>query len=341
MLKFFKYLLLTFLISIIIAFLSLFYSFKLISNKIGQPSDYLLKTIYSFNKSNLYKNKDKINFIILGLDKRNDSLEKTNTTDTIMFVSLNLKDYKINTISIPRDLWFYDINAKVNEIYPLSLNESDKYAYIKNKFKILLNQDIDHVLILTTDNLISFTNLIGGVDLVLDQGFIDNQYPNPEYIKNPISSIPKYKTVEFKSGPIHLDSLNITEFVRSRKGGETIASGGTDLARIARQQLLLDALLAKIKSGKFISNDTQLINLYKFWNQDIQKDLSDENILQILNILGKNITNLTFNKITLNIGTNPRNGSIYHPNSFINKQWVFIPSDKEYKSFQQFISNSI
>ncbi|MFA6361533.1 MAG: hypothetical protein WCX33_01870, partial [Candidatus Shapirobacteria bacterium] len=92
-----------------------------ISKKLGQPSNYLFNTFRTASKTNPYLGKDKINFIILGLDKRDDILEKTETTDTVIFASLNLKNYQIKTISIPRDLWFYDINAKVNEIYPLSL----------------------------------------------------------------------------------------------------------------------------------------------------------------------------------------------------------------------------
>jgi LCP family protein required for cell wall assembly len=341
MIKLFRILLYCFLGFIILSISVSFFTLSFVSKKLGQPSNYLFNTLRSASSSNPYSNQDKINFVILGLDKRDDTLEKTITTDTVIFASLNLKNFKLNIVSIPRDLWFYDINAKVNEIYPLSQKESDKYAFIKTKFQKLTNQNIDHVVVLTTDNLIKFVNLIGGVDLVLDTGFKDTQYPNPEYIKNPSKNIPIYKTVEFKAGPIHLDESNITEFVRSRHGGETAAQGGTDLGRIHRQQLLLEAVLAKVKSGQFISSESQLIDFYKFWNQDIEKDINDVQALQITSLLSENINKIELNKSEITVGTNAKNGLIYHPTTFINKQWVFIPSDKEYKALQDFIQNSI
>lgn len=317
------------------------YLFQKISISLDKKPDYILNILTSLTKNNPYENKNKINFIVLGLDKRNDLLERTDTTDSIMFVSLNIKNQKINTISIPRDLWIYQINSKVNEIYPLSLTQNDQLGYIKRNFANLVGQPIDHVVVLTTKNLIEFVSLIGGVDVILEKGFIDNQYPNPEYIDNPSSTVSKYKTIDFKPGLNHLNSENITEFVRSRKGADTFSNGGTDLARIQRQQLLVEAIINKIRTKKIADNTSDLIYLYRFWDNKIIKDISDQNLVYLLLIIGENINNIAFNKIELPIGTNSKDGLIYHPQSFINKQWVFIPSDKEYKSFQNFFANSL
>jgi len=313
----------------------------IISQKLGKQPDYIYKTLSGVDKNNPYSAKEKINFIVLGLDERNDSLEKTEATDTIIFVSLNLKNFKINTISIPRDLWSYSLNKKINEIYPLSLQQVDKFGFIKSNFKDILGQNIDHVVVINTNNLIEFVKLIGGVDIVLDQGFIDTKYPNPEYIKNPSKDIPVYKTVEFKAGPVHLDESNITEFVRSRKSGNTLAQGGTDLARIQRQQLLLEALIAKIKSGQFIQKSSQIFDFYKFWDQQISKDITDVDVIQIISAINQNFSKLTLNKVEIKVGNTAKDGIIYHPAKFINQQWVFIPSSKDYQGLQQFINQSI
>lgn len=329
------------LISILLVLSFVLLMFQKTSTLLQKPPEYLINTLSSIDKNNPYQAKDKINFILLGLDKRDDLLEKTNTTDTIMFVSVNLKNQKINTISLPRDLWFYNTNSKINEIYPESLTKTNQPEYIKDQFYKLINQPIDHVVVLTTDNLISFVKIIGGVDVVLQNGFIDNQYPNPEYIKNPNSGVSKYKTIEFKSGLIRLDESNITEFVRSRKSSDSVSGGGTDLARIQRQQLLAEAILNKLKSGQIFNKNLNMFEIYNYWDKEIVKDLSDLDVIQILTVLGENVSKLTLNKIDIPIGTNSKNGVIYHPNTFINKQWVFIPSDKEYKSLQQFISDSL
>lgn len=316
---------------------------SIISRSIGKSPNYLIETIYNSVKSNPYQSQSKINFLILGLDKRDDALEKTTSTDTIIFASLDLKTSKLNLISTPRDLWFYEKETKINNIYPLSLESGqNKFDFLKSNFEKLYGQQIDHVIIISTDNLINFVNIIGGVDLYLEKGFVDDQYPNPEYIKNPSPSIPIYKTIEFPSGWIHLDSSNITEFVRSRKSAETAAQGGTDIGRIQRQQLLIDTLLNKIKSGTFINSTDQLKNLYFFWQNDISKTLSDTDVLQIGLILNKNLKNISLNKIEIPIGTNSTNGIIYHPEKTnFTKQWIFTTNDDKYQSFHQFISEKI
>jgi anionic cell wall polymer biosynthesis LytR-Cps2A-Psr (LCP) family protein len=315
---------------------------NLISRSINRPPNYLIETVFNSVKNNPYESKDKINFLILGLDERNDALEKTSTTDTVIFASLNLNTFKLNLISTPRDLWFYEKETKINSLYPMALESNqNKFDFLKSNFSKLYGQTIDHIIIFTTDNLINFVNLIGGVDLYLDKGFVDDQYPNPEYIKNPSSEIPIYKTVEFPSGPIHLDQSNIAEFVRSRKSADTSSSGGTDIGRIERQQLLIEAILTKIKSGELINNKDQLKNLYFFWNNGISKTLSDTDALQVGLALNENIGQISLNKIEIPIGISAKDGIIYHPLKFINKQWVYITSDDKYQSFQDFISKQI
>ena len=90
-----------------------------------------------------------------------------------------------------------------------------------------------------------------------------------------------------------------------------------------------------------INNKINFIDLYQFWDREIIKDFSDIDVLNLISVLSKNINKLSLNKITLPQLTNSQDGVYYHPTTFINKQWVFIPSDKEYKSFQKYISDSI
>jgi anionic cell wall polymer biosynthesis LytR-Cps2A-Psr (LCP) family protein len=330
------------LICLFLGILSSIIFLSSVSKSINQPPNYLIETIYNSIKENPYQSMNKINFLILGLDKRDDALEKTTVTDTIILASLNLKNFKLNLISTPRDLWFYEQESKINGLYPMSTEPGiNKFDFLKENFSQLYGQPIHHIIILTTDDLIKFVNLIGGVDLYLKNGFIDNQYPNPEYIKNPSPAIPIYKTIEFPSGQIHLDQNNITEFVRSRKSSDNIANGGTDIGRIQRQQLLIDAILSKVKSGNLVNSPNHLKDLYLFWSQDISKTLSDKDILQIAIKLDKNINQISLNKIDIPIGLTAKDGIIYHPLKFINKQWVYITTDDKYQAFQEFISNQI
>src|SRR5687767_10098266 len=51
-----------------------------------------------------FENKS-INFLLLGLDRRNDSLEKTILTDSIVIASLNTSTSQVKLVPLPRDLW--------------------------------------------------------------------------------------------------------------------------------------------------------------------------------------------------------------------------------------------
>lgn len=340
--KFLKIILKIFLVLVFLIIISVAIFSSLISKSIGKNPNYLIETTHKAVKHNSYQSKDKINFLILGLDERNDALEKTTATDTIIFASLNLKTFKFNLISTPRDLWFYEKNVKINGLYPLALESNEnKFDFLKSNFSTLYGQNIDHVVIINTQDLINFVNIIGGVDIYLEKGFTDDKYPNQDYIDNPSPKIPIYKTISFSDGWNHLDSTNITEFVRSRKSAETAINGGTDIGRIERQQLLIEALLVKIKTGDLVNDFTQLKNLYFFW-ENIPKTLSDTDVLQIALILNENLLNISLNKIEIPIGTNKTDGVIYHPEkSKFTKQWVFITNDEKYQSLQQFVLDQI
>lgn len=315
-----------------------------ISSKFNRPISYFPDVIFSAIESHIKQPIVSRNFIILGADKREDSIEKNEMTDTIIFTSLSVNDSKLTLIPIPRDLWFEDIQGKVNSIYELSKtnnNGSVDYKFIKDKYSNLLGQDIDRVIVTDTNDLIELVNLIGGVELYLENGFIDHQYPNPDYISNPSKDIPIYKTIEFPSGLIKLDSGNITEFVRSRKGSDDPLKGGTDLGRMARQQLLIDALVQKISSPE-MRNLNKIASLYNFFYKNIETDLTDLDVSQIALALGKNISSLKFNKIDIPTSTHSAsNVIIYHPSRFKNSQWVFVPVDSSLEKMHQFISESL
>lgn len=290
-------------------------------------------------KNNPYQPQSPVNFLLLGLDPRDDQLEKTNTTDTIIFLSLDLSTAGLTLISLPRDLWFYPLEAKINQIYPKSFDQSDRFTYIQNNFSQIIGQKIDHTFIITSQNLIDFVNLLAGVDVYLKNGFTDTQFPNPEYIKNPSPHIPVYITIDFAPGWNHLDQSNIAFFVRSRYSAPTADQGGTDIGRNQRQQLLIQAILTKLKSPKLAF--VNIVNFYNFFHQNIQTNLSDKEIFSLLLALRKDIFNLNVQKITIPTGENIQKDILYYPGRLFYGQWVFLPQDRGYQSLQDFIRQSL
>jgi len=272
------------------------------------------------------------NFLILGLDPRNDLLEKTQTTDTIIYANISPKYDSVKLFSLPRDLWFYQKSIKINQIYP------DTFENIQNSFSQIIGQNIDKIIVVTTQNLNEIADLIGGIDVYLETELKDVQYPNQAYIDNPKSGAPIYKTIYYPVGINHLDSSNITEYVRSRKSSELASNGGTDLGRIARQQKLFDVLFAKIIKTR---NPKQIFNLYQYFNNNISHNITKKDYLNLGIKILPNINKLKLQKITIPTGENPKTDIIYHPQKFINRQWVFITSTPDHQSLKNFISKSL
>jgi len=329
-----------FLITFFFLLLILFIFFIYLSKKTNRALNYFPKTIISALKFS--PTTEKLNFLILGVDKRDDWLEKTLTTDTIILSRLDPQKAKIHLISLPRDLWSYFTSTKINQIYPLSLkddNSEDKFKFISQNFASISGQPIDKVLVFSTENLKELSDILGGVDLYLENGFRDELYPNEAYIKDPNSGAPVYKTVEFKSGWNHLDSHNINEFVRSRKSADTAADGGTDLGRIERQQLLINALIDKLKVS-LLKKPSLVFELYQFWG-GLEHNFSDTEVLAYLFQLRNSISKLEIVRHSISIGEDPKTNLIYHPQKFINSQWVYLPQDKDYASLHDFISQSL
>lgn len=304
----------------------------------------LVIIVYFFIASILYSNQyiNNIiapqNFLILGLDPRDDLLEKTETTDTIIYANLSSNFDSVKLFSLPRDLWFYPNSTKINQIYPDSLKQNNQFEYIQNNFNLIIGQKIDKTIIITTQNLKEIINIIGGVDVYLDTELKDSQYPNQVYIDNPKSGAPIYKTIFYPVGLNHLDSSNISEFVRSRKSSDLASNGGTDLGRMARQQKLFDSLLSKILS---IRDPKQLLKLYNYFDKNISHNLTQKDYLNLGLKLIPNIFKLKINKINIPTGENPKTDIIYHPLKFINKQWVFTTLTPDYQSLKNFISKSL
>jgi len=273
------------------------------------------------------------NYLILGLDPRNDLLEKTQTTDTIIYAHLSSKFDNVTLFSLPRDLWYWDKSKKINQIY-----ENNVFPDIQKSFSQILGQNIDKTIVITTQNLKDIVDIIGGVDVFLDNELKDSQYPNQAYIDNPKSGAPIYKTIYYPAGINHLDSGNITEFVRSRKSSELVASGGTDLGRIARQQKLFEALFAKIIK---IRNPNTLLNLYSYFNKNIIHNFTNKEMFATSIKIFPKLNIFKLQKITIPTGENPKTDIIYHPVKFINKQWVFITSTPDYQTLKNFISKSL
>ena len=336
--KIIKYLLVLGLFFISISIVVVFNYFN---KNFGYPPKLLINTIstaYKLSKTT----PDKINFLILGTDIRDDWLETSQDTDTIILASLDTKNYVVNLVSVPRDIWYSPINSRINKIYSQSLQSPNPIDFIKSKFNEITGQNIDYVLIINTDILSKLMDITGPVLVDLPYSFTDDQYPDPNHISDPQNFPNPYITISFEKGPNVIDTKNIDYFVRSRKGAD-VQNGGTDLGRSARQQLLIMALFDSLAKIDPIKNIKTFSTLYKLWSTQITKDITDTTLLSLIFKLNKNIINLSFKNITIPIGlnSNDTNGVIYHPKYFSSNAWVYLPTKNDFSNLWQYLDGHL
>ncbi|KKQ59227.1 MAG: LytR family transcriptional regulator [Candidatus Daviesbacteria bacterium GW2011_GWA2_38_17] len=94
----------------------------------------------------------------------------------------------------------------------------------------------------------------------------------------------RYEHVRFEKGLMHMSGAVALKFVRSRHGtnGE-----GSDFARSARQQKVIDAVRKKILSFETLTDPQKISDLVKTLGKSIDMDISVKDAIEFLNLSRK------------------------------------------------------
>jgi len=194
-------------------------------------------------------------------------------TDTMILVSVSLTKPDLVIVSIPRDLWIPDIRAKINSAYywgdqttPYFNNSGypgGKIGFAKTITAEVVGEPIQYGVVIDFSAFKDIVDALGGIQVNVQNSFADNLYPVAGKENDTCGGDPtlacRYQTVSFNAGSQTMNGDTALEFVRSRH-----AAGieGTDIAREARQQLVIDAIKTKIMQPKvFLSPKIDLAML--------------------------------------------------------------------------------
>ena len=279
-----------------------------------------------------------ITFLFLGLDKRDDELEKTLLTDTMMIGSLNTGTGKLTTISLPRDLWIPDLSTKINSLYfygeknpetngvDFTASEVEKITGVKPAFIAVLNYL----------ELPAFIDLVGGVEVAVEKSFEDNEYPNPAYVVGQGGT--PYITVRFDQGAEIMDGDRALSYIRSR--GSADPEEGSDIARSKRQMIVLSALFKKLKSKEVVQNPETMGKLYRFWKEKVKTTLTDEDAIGMGMALGQNPVSIISVGIPV-VSTPTQDVILVNPPISKYGLWVWEARDKSWKELKEFVKNNL
>ncbi|NMC35531.1 LCP family protein [Candidatus Beckwithbacteria bacterium] len=281
------------------------------------------------------------NILILG--KGNASHEAADLTDTIIFLSLDLVNNEVLMLSIPRDIWITSLAAKINTAYYYG-EQKEKgggFPLVEDAVYEIVGQPIHYVAMVDFDGFVKLIDLLGGVDVTVDQSFTDEFYPIPGKEDDECNGDPefrcRYEVLHFEKGLQHMDGQTALKFSRSRhaEGDE-----GTDFARSARQQKVLKAIKEKLSSSQVYLNPSKLLELKKLASQYItfNKDISEKIYAGLAGFgynfwrSGKEITT-----ITLDTGDDDNPGFLVNPPVEKYDQWVLEPSAGTWDEFQAYL----
>lgn len=324
-------------------------------------SPVLFQVIFNKNIELRKSTPDTINLLLLGIGGGNH--DGPNLTDTIIFANLNITSSKITLVSLPRDMWSYDLQGKINTAYAIGQAKRKDGGLVLAKSVVghITGQEIDYGVVIDFSGFVKAVDLVGGLDINVDRTFDDYEYPIEGKENDPcghkqeeldslatassqLEAFPcRYEHIHFDKGKTHMDGQTALKFVRSRhaKGDE-----GTDFARSKRQEKIIKAFMDKVFSLQIIVNPAKIIGLYDTLKNSIDTDIQKNEFDDFIKLAEK-FRGAKTKSVVIDYGdakTN-RGGLLTNPpiTKDYNYEWTLIPraGKNDFSEIQEYISCSL
>jgi len=323
-----------------------------------------------FNRGIELKQTDnRINILILGIG--GGTHEGPNLTDTIILANLDPKDNKVNLISIPRDLWMPELNGdikKINNAYADGESKVKGGGLMEAEAGIgkITGQEIDYGVRIDFTGFVKAVDIIGGLDINVDNTFNDYAYPisgkeddtcgyTPEDIQQFSATDSaeldieqkfacRYTHIHFDKGLTHMDGETALEFVRSRHAAQTIEQ--SDFARSKRQEKVIKAFKDKVLSAQILINPVKVYSLYDVLKGSIDTDIKQNEFDDFIRLAEK-MRAAKIQSASIDAGDEQaqRPGLLINPppSSDYSYVWVLIPrvGNGNYSEIQNFVACEI
>ncbi|BCX14490.1 MAG: hypothetical protein KatS3mg088_173 [Patescibacteria group bacterium] len=305
----------------LLVFSLFFVIFRLIKNSGALYYARLIKTFVVSSPSDFRSdNLKRVNFLVLG--KGGAGHEAPDLTDTIMFVSLSLEKPRLVLISLPRDIWIPSLRAKLNSVYYWG-NQKEMgggLVLAKEVVSEIVGQPVHYSFVVDFSVFKEVIDILGGVDVYVENAFVDNWYPIAGKEKDNCNNDPlfkcRYETVRFEKGWQKMNGETALKFVRSRKAE---GDEGTDFARAKRQQKIMAAIKDALLKKDFWMSPEKIKRLWQVVFKYVETDIDNKAIFALLRrfvAAGNNINSFVLDE---NLLTNPPISSKY------DNLYVFIP----------------
>ncbi|MBI5356858.1 LCP family protein [Candidatus Collierbacteria bacterium] len=300
----------------------------------------------------LKSNDGRTNILILG--RGGASHEAPDLTDTMIVLSIRLKDKQVSSVSIPRDIWINSMKAKINSAYYYGEKKQPGGGLILVRDAVFQVTDlpIHYAVLVDFDGFKKAIDLVGGVEVEVKRRFTDEKYPiensDPSGFGRTSEFSSKentgpsekqiYQTVSFEAGWQHMDGDTALRFSRSRYSADP--EEGSDFARSKRQQQILVSLALKIKQKETALNAERVKQLRRIFDDYTETDLGEDEMLALGRIgIGINLQGIQ--QVSLDEGTKEEPGLLINPPTSKYGQWVLEPRAGDWEEVHKYINSQL
>jgi LCP family protein required for cell wall assembly len=221
-----------------------------------------------------WQGSDRVNIMLLGIDKRDDEPIEGTRSDTIMIVSIDPEAKSASLISLPRDLWVsipgctaisgcIGGQQRINVAHAVGGPELTKRT-LSADFGI----PVQYYARVDFHGFEQAVDAVGGVVIDVDWPVKDDEYPTEDY---------GYQRIYFGPGPQMMDGHSALQYARSRHGM-------TDFARAARQQKVLVSVRNRALQLNMISRAPELAGILQ---KSVSTDLSPVQLLSLAKLVSQ------------------------------------------------------
>lgn len=301
-----------------------------------------LYTVIKNNPEELKTYSGRTNVLLLGIS--GGKHDGSTLSDSIIVLSLDGKKKNAVILSLPRDIWSETLKDKINSAYAYGEAKQKGGGILLSKAitEEIIGQPIHYAFVIDFEGFENLIDSIGGIDFVVDKGFIDKLFPiegkENDLCKGDPNLSCRYQTIEFKAGLQHMNGEKALQYVRSRnaEGDE-----GNDISRGKRQQQVLFAVKDKIVNIENILNLEKLKSLTSKFNKVIETDMSPSELIlfaRVFSSLGKN--DIKHPILSMEDPVEGKKGFLSNPPVYqFDGKWVLIPrqGNGEFQEIHEYI----
>src|SRR5579864_4078591 len=241
-----------------------------------KPAQQVASNIVSVVKNVLpdWPGTDRVNILLLGIDKRDDEPIAGTRSDTMMLASIDPVSKSAALISLPRDMWVNIPGCtyregctggqqRINVAHAVGGPEMAVQTVTAH-----FGVPIQHYARVDFHGFQQMVDAVGGVVIDVDWPVKDGEYPTPDY---------GYMRIYFGPGPQLMDGATAIEYARSRHGMN-------DFARAGRQQKVILAVRNRVLQLNMLSRAPELVGIAQ---QSVSTNLTPVQMLSLAKLMSQ------------------------------------------------------